>query len=344
MNTFINASAYNCPYNFAQLTVEEKDIARTAEYDKYLLSFVINQIRYENIDKYDVPPFYPELVAAYLGQYGVFPDKETGAPVIVPGAFSGTLDRYGRGKEYYGYTLDGQTWRGTVGIDCFVVPNNPLYMPDAFIVSRYAYMLSQADISLYYNITYSRMSNFYRADSDTEKAALEKAFSEMSAGKPLIYVTTPKKALNDVFDDAPKPLDTIELTNVKDSDKIQYISRVHDDIIGRFLTMYGIDVGNVNKGSQILRGELSRLEEAAAVTVYERLLCRQNVWNDINKAFGYDIKPVKSALYGDTPEAGTQQSDIVEPEGADASDQSTTDQSTDNQSTEGDDDDVKQTD
>ena len=34
-----------------------------------------------------------------------------------------------------------------------------------------------------------------------------------------------------------------------------------------------------------------------------------------------DIEPVKSALYGDTPEVGTQQSDIVDPEGSDAQEQ-----------------------
>jgi hypothetical protein len=82
--------------------------------------------------------------------------------------------------------------------------------------------------------------------------------------------------------------------------------------------MYGIDTGNVNKGSQILRGELSRLEESAAVPVYEKLRCRQQVWEEINKTFGTNITPMKSALYGDTEEAGTQQTDIVDPEGSDA--------------------------
>ena len=112
----------------------------------------------------------------------------------------------------------------------------------------------------------------------------------------------------------------MELTDVKDSEKIQYLSRIHDDIIGRFLAMYGIDTGNINKGSQVLRGELSRMEEAAAVPVYERLRCRKQVWDEINKTFGTDIQPMKSALYGDTQEAGTQQTDIVDPEGSDAED------------------------
>lgn len=309
---------YKCPWTFASLSTSDKDLARTTEYERYLFSLITNMIRYDGIEKTDIPEYYPEYVAAYLGQYGVFPSDE--GITIVPGAYSGRLDRYGHGRDYIGNTLDGVTWRGTVGVDCFVVPNNPMLMPDSLIVSRYAYMLSQIDISIYYNLKYSRLGKFYRADTDQEKAALEKAIQEMTDGEPIIYVGTPKNTFGDILDETKPPLMPMELTDVKDSEKIQYLSRIHDDIIGRFLAMYGIDTGNINKGSQILRGELSRMEEAAAVPVYERLRCRKQVWDEINKTFGTNIQPMKSALYGDTQEAGTQQTDIVDPEGSDAED------------------------
>jgi len=309
---------YNCPWTFASLSTSEKDLARTIEYERYLFSLITNMIRYDGIEKTDIPEYYPEYVAAYRGQYGVFP-TEAGI-VIVPGAYAGRLDRYGHGRDYIGNTLDGVPWRGTVGVDCFVVPNNPMLMPDSLIVSRYAYMLSQIDISIYYNLKYSRLGKFYRADTDQEKAALEKAIQEMTDGEPIIYVGTPKHTFGDILDETTPPLMPMELTDVKDSEKIQYLSRIHDDIIGRFLAMYGIDTGNINKGSQVLRGELSRMEEAAAVPVYERLRCRKQIWDEINKTFGTNIQPMKSALYGDTQEAGTQQSDIVDPEGSDAED------------------------
>lgn len=316
MNNEYQRLQYKVPWSFALMDTDERDLTRSWEYTKYLLSIVTNMIRYENIEKTDIPEYYPEYVAAYRGQYGVFPSDD--GLVIVPGAYCGKLDKYGHGVEYQGTTLDGVDWRGKVGTDCFVVPNNPMLMPDMLIISRFVFMLSQTDISEYYNLKYSRLGKFYRADTDQEKAALEKAMSEMEAGKPLIYVGTPRKPFGDVLDGSEAPLTPLELTDVNDSEKLQYLSRFHDDIIGRFMAMYGIDTGNINKGSQVLRGELSRMEEAAAVPVYERLRCRAQVWDEINKAFGTDIKPVKSALYGDTPEAGTQQTDIVEPEGADA--------------------------
>lgn len=307
---------YTCPWNFARLNTDEKDFARTIEYEKYLMSIVCNMIRYDGIEDTNIPEYYPEYVAAYLGQYGVFPDDD--GLVIVPGAWTGKFDKYGRGTEYKGTTLDGKTWHGTVGVDCFVVPNNPMYMPDTLIVSRYAYMLSQIDISLFYNIKYSRLGKFYRVDTDQEKAALKKAIDEMTAGEPVITVGTQKFTYGDVFDNTSPPLTPMDLTDVKDSEKIQYLSRAHDDIIGRFMSMYGIDTGNVNKGSQVLQSEIARLSEAAAVPVYERLRCRAQMWDEINKKFGTNIKPMKSALYGDTPETGTQQTDIVDPEGSDA--------------------------
>lgn len=322
----ISYRPYTVPWTFANLSTDEKDLGRTIEYERYLFSIVTNMIRYDGIEDTKIPEYYPEYVAAYLGMYGVFPSDE--GLVIVPGAYTGSIDKYGHGTEFHGDTLDGKPWRGKVGVDCFVVPNNPMLMPDSLIVSRYAYMLSQIDISMYYNLKYSRLGKFYRADTDTEKAALNKAMDELEAGKPVIYVGTPGHKFGDVLDQTPPPLMPLDLTDVKDSEKLQYLSRFHDDIIGRFLSMYGIDTGNVNKGSQVLRDELSRLSEAAAVPVYERLKCRQEVWDEINKAFGTNIKPVKSALYGDTPEAGTQQSDIVEPEGSDA--ETTTEKESDN--------------
>ena len=325
---------YKCPWTFASLSTSEKDLARTIEYERYLFSLITNMIRYDGIEKTDIPEYYPEYVAAYRGQYGVFPADD--GIVIVPGAYAGRLDRYGHGRDYIGDTLDGVAWRGTVGVDCFVVPNNPMLMPDSLIVSRYAYMLSQIDISIFYNLKYSRLGKFYRADTDQEKAALEKAIQEMTDGEPIIYVGTQKNTFGDILDETKPSLMPMELTDVKDSEKIQYLSRIHDDIIGRFLAMYGIDTGNINKGSQVLRGELSRMEEAAAVPVYERLRCRKQVWDEINKKFGTDIQPMKSALYGDTPEAGTQQTDIVDPEGNDAEDNN-------NQSEEGAEEDEQQT-
>lgn len=313
---------YKIPWAWANCNTEQKDLYRTFEYEKYLLSIVTNMIRYEGIEETDIPEYYPEYLAAYRGQYGVFPSED--GVTIVPGAYAGRLDKYGRGTEYFGTTLDGVAWRGKVGTDCFVVPNNPMLLPDMLIIGRFAYMLSQTDISMYYNLKYSRLGKFYRADTDQEKAALEKAMDELEEGKPVIYVGTTKHTFGDVLDQTAPPMTPLELTDVKDSEKLQYLSRFHDDIIGRFFAMYGIDTGNINKGSQVLRGELSRFEEAAAVPVYERLRCRQQVWDEINKAFGTNIKPVKSALYGDTPEAGTQQTDIVEPEGSDAENQNGT--------------------
>ena len=63
--------------------------------------------------------------------------------------------------------------------------------------------------------------------------------------------------------------------------------------------MYGIDTGNVNKGSQILENEISRLAEASAVQVEDAFLAREYGIEQYKKVFGRDdIKLIRSPLYG----------------------------------------------
>lgn len=63
--------------------------------------------------------------------------------------------------------------------------------------------------------------------------------------------------------------------------------------------MYGIDTGNVNKGSQILENEISRLAEASAVQVEDAYYAREYGIEQYKKVFGRDdIKLIRSPLYG----------------------------------------------
>ena len=63
--------------------------------------------------------------------------------------------------------------------------------------------------------------------------------------------------------------------------------------------MYGIDTGNVNKGSQILENEISRLAEASAVPIEDAFLSREYGIEQYKKVFNRDdIKITRSPLYG----------------------------------------------
>lgn len=281
------------PYNIAATADAFKNTATAnLNYQKSLLTYVINMFKYEGLPT-DIPFYFPEITAAERGSYGIF--KDDNGIVIVGGNFAGPTDRYGRGSDYIGNTLDGKTYRGTVDVDVFVVPNNSTYLPDTFVINRYANMLAQIDISMFCALINSRAGNIFIADSDTERAKVEQAMKDVEDGKSAII--TGARFKDDILDTKKMPLETIQLTNVNSADKIQYLSRFRDDIYGAFLAQYGIDTGNVNKGTQLLENELKRMAEACDVNIDERLNVRREAWEKANAAFGTNVTVAINPIY-----------------------------------------------
>lgn len=220
--------------------------------------------------------------------------------VFVTGGFTGKINSWGMYTGYIGTTPNGETYEGTIGEDCVVIGNNSLYRPDKQIVCRFAHLLNEIDKSLDLNIYNTRLTKGFIADNDKDKMAIETAYKAVGDGKPFVAVAPTHRPMTDVLDATQDGLYTpFDFTTVKDADKLQYLSRLYDDIIGRFLAMYGIDTGNVNKGSQILENEISRLAEASAVSIEDAYLAREYGIKQYKKVFNRDdIKITRSPLYG----------------------------------------------
>ena len=80
----------------------------------------------------------------------------------------------------------------------------------------------------------------------------------------------------------------MQLTDPKETDKLQYLSRFRDDLLAAFLNEYGVDVNVVNKGSQVSRDELHSMENATRAIIEQRLECRARDL-DIVRSWGYNI-------------------------------------------------------
>lgn len=295
--------------NFQTTDSFKNQLMANMNYQKSLLTYVINMFKYRGLPE-DIPVYFPEIVAAERGQYGVF-NSDDGI-IITRGNYTGQLDRYGHGREYIGTTMDGKSYRGTVDVDVIVVPNNATELPDSFVINRYSNMLAQIDISMYCALINSRAGNIFIADTDTERAKVENAMRDVEDGRSAIITGTRVK--DDILDTKKLPLETIQLTNVNSADKIQYLSRFRDDIMGSFLAQYGIDTGNVNKGTQLLENELRRMAEACDVNIDERYEMRKTAWEKINKTFGTNVTIEINPIYkqGGTKNEQTGKTDSAE--------------------------------
>lgn len=274
---------------------------RTRQYFDYLLKYCLNRCKWELPEKSRMPYFLPEYLLSMFGHFGIFLSKDIeNSIVFVTGGFTGKINSWGMYDGYIGTTPNGETYEGTIGENCVVIGNNSLYRPDKQIICRFAHLLNEIDKSLDLNIYNTRLTKGFIADNDKDKMAIETAYKAVGDGKPFVAVAPTHRPMTDVLDATQDGLYTpFDFTTVKDADKLQYLSRLYDDIIGRFLAMYGIDTGNVNKGSQILENEISRLAEASAVQVEDAYLSREYGIEQYKKVFGRDdIKLIRSPLYG----------------------------------------------
>lgn len=274
---------------------------RTRQYFDYLLKYCLNRCKWELPEKSRMPYFLPEYLLSMFGHFGIFLSKDIeNSIVFVTGGFTGKINSWGMYEGYIGTTPNGETYEGTIGENCVVIGNNSLYRPDKQIICRFAHLLNEIDKSLDLNIYNTRLTKGFIADNDKDKMAIETAYKAVGDGKPFVAVAPTHRPMTDVLDATQDGLYTpFDFTTVKDADKLQYLSRLYDDIIGRFLAMYGIDTGNVNKGSQILENEISRLAEASAVTVEDAFIAREYGIEQYKKVFNRDdIKILRSPLYG----------------------------------------------
>lgn len=294
-----NNSIFSAPY-----AIEENidlSVMRTRQYFDYLLKYCLNRFKWELPEKSRMPYFLPEYLLSILGHFAIFYSKDIPDEIVfVTGGFTGKINSWGMYTGYIGATPNGETYEGIIGENCVVIGNNSLYRPDKQIVCRFAHLLNEIDKSLDLNIYNTRLTKGFIADNDKDKMAIETAYKAVGDGKPFVAVAPTHRPMTDVLDATQDGLYTpFDFTTAKDADKLQYLSRLYDDIIGRFLAMYGIDTGNVNKGSQILENEISRLAEASAVQVEDSYLAREYGIEQYKKVFGRDdIKLIRSPLYG----------------------------------------------
>lgn len=274
---------------------------RTRQYFDYLLKYCTNRCIWELPESSRMPYFLPEYLLSIFGHFGIFLSKDIeNSIVFATGGFTGKINSWGMYEEYIGTTPNGETFIGKIGVDCVVIGNNSLYRPDKQVICRFAHLLNEIDKSLDLNIYNTRLTKGFIADNDKDKMAIEAAYKAVEDGKPFVAVAPTHRPMTDVLDATQDGLYTpFDFTTVKDADKLQYLSRLYDDIIGRFLAMYGIDTGNVNKGSQILENEISRLAEASAVQVEDAYRAREYGISQYEKVFGRnDVKILRSPLYG----------------------------------------------
>lgn len=261
-----------------------------------------------------IPEWAFEALLNRRGHVGLFHKGDD--LIMASGGYTGELDRYGVGKRYIGTTFNGEEYIGEVGKDVIVLWNNMTLSPDTHIVSAYARRFVESDRSILNVLRGARITALVTASDNTDNQTLNNVVEAIKKGDTVVKIPPIFREI-DALDSGVKRFDIMRLTDPKDTDKLQYLTRYRDDLLAAFLNEYGIDVNVINKGSQVSKDELHSMGAAVNAVLDSRLDCRKRDL-DIVRSWGFEIEVNPGYSRGDEQtepeqeEAPTQSADPEE--------------------------------
>ena len=116
-----------------------------------------------------------------------------------------------------------------------------------------AKMMGETDISIYKNILFARYAPLLRVKSEKERKQMLEAIKEIVDGK--ISTMISDDTFEDLMEKEQDPI--LNITDVGNSDKIQYLSHLFQDFIKRFTMRYGCPISGVEKMAQQNNAEIN---------------------------------------------------------------------------------------
>ena len=210
-------------------------------------------------------------------------------------ALRGQINNYGFGEQAICTTKNGKkvydSYYNKDGSKAILIWNNSQYMPD-FDIFRYANLFADVDKSINLNVINSRLHPIPIARDSKLKQAIDVIFKNIRKGKKT-YSVLNDVSFSDIVNNKDNAVPILNLTDVTNADKIQYLSKLHDDLVARLGRLYGQNINSNGKMAQQTIKELSGYDTLSAIIPYDRLACRQKAFDDFGKFIGLENVKVK---------------------------------------------------
>ena len=236
----------------------------------------------------------PEFVERFLIMNGSIagwrydgPDADYSDKLIVSiGGDANEPDVYGIGTHYIAATQNGYTKSLKRDEDGVIIYNNSCYMPDIQIINAFVDELTEMFVSLRTNILYTRNKPVFKAATDKEKRAIQEAFEKIKNDlEPIIVTST--NVMEEI--EGSETVKVLDITDVNNADKLQYIVKSIDDAFRWFFTLYGQAVQGNGKMAQQTVKEVDGSTSLSFIYPNDRLKMRQEGFDRFNKMFGTNI-------------------------------------------------------
>lgn len=273
---------------FSDIKAEIKNDLTEGSYNDLLASYVVGMLEYDDlpVDKFAL--HYMDELMLISEKAALYFSSAFNRWVVGRVQFTGTpLDEYGLLPDATVFDRGGHSevfpnWK--TNEKCFIFFNNRSHTRDINI-ERYADLMAKIDISINSNIINSRMFPIALTEDSKIAEQLREAIAACDEG--YTKVITSKINVQDLLKDGEKdPVKVINITDVNASDKIQYLNHAHDDLLRRFLAIYGININGTGKMAQQSRDEINGSNNAALVVPYEMIKSRMDTIERFNAVTG----------------------------------------------------------
>ena len=307
---------------FSDIKAEIKNDLTEGSYNDFLASYVVGMLEYEDIPVDKFALHYMDELMLLNEKAALYFSSAFKRWVVGRVQFTGDpLDEYGLLPDATVFDRAGHSevfpdWKNNE--KCFIFFNNRSHTRDINI-ERYADLMAKIDISINSNIINSRMFPIALAKDSKIAEQLREAIAACDEG--YTKVITSKLDIADLLADGDKePVTVINITDVNASDKIQYLNHAHDDLLRRFLAIYGININGTGKMAQQSRDEINGSNNAALVVPYEMIKSRMDTIERFNAVTGANAT-VRLSECWEREEAQTDaeaRKDVAEAEAAEA--------------------------
>ncbi len=238
----------------------------------------------------------PEILESILSSEGTVGVTKFGDELWCgPGGYCGEVK--GLLPTEYQITVTGVGHeQGKVGEKMAVCWNNNTATPD-FPLIQTASILGEIDVSEKLNVLFSRLLRIPKVHDQKEKDIVERAIKAIINGNVEAVVSDNVK---DQLLEEKTPQEFLDLIDVKDVDKLQYLAGYRDEIIKRFFQIYGQDThANLKRAQQSVE-EITGTSALCMIVPEQRLAQRKRFAEQLNSMFGTNVTVEYSKCWQDT--------------------------------------------
>lgn len=185
--------------------------------------------------------------------------------------------------------------------------NNATFTPDLLLM-KYASILTEIDISEKANLLYTRFIRIPKVKNQKEKAEVMNAIKAIQTGKLDAWVSDNCMDGMDIREVVGSPYSRekdpfLDLVDVKEVDKLQYLAQYRENIIKRFFQIYGISTQVTQKLAQQNNAEIHANDDVSMTLFMQRYKYRQKLAEDMNQKFGLNVSVKLSEGWQDSYES-----------------------------------------